>query len=486
MVRSTLKWGDNSILDEVILITFGSTLVILSLLGAAHAILHKRDPRSALVWLLINIGVPLFGPLAYWLLGINRISRKAHRLHRGLHTHGRALQTPHDTAYLLPERFRSFRKLEHLADNIIRTRALNGNTILPLFNGEQAYPEMLKAINQAQHSIHMSSYIFDGDGAGEAFAKALASAASRGVSVRIIVDALGELYSKLPIRKALLGTAVEVHPYLPLHKSPFINLRNHRKLLIVDNNLAFSGGMNIRSNHCITQVTADKGTRDIHFQISGPAIHELQQSFIDDWHFVTGEKIAATLLPQGTVAAGEAVVRVISDGPDRNHRKLESLITGALSVAQKSVWIMTPYFVPDRAMISALKTTALRGVDVTIILPQHSNLPFVSWASRASYWELLQNGVTIFEQPPPFNHTKLMTIDGLWSLIGSANLDTRSLRLNFELNMAIYDTYLAESLNQYVEDVLNFSHRTSLREMDSRNLAVRLRDGFARLFSPYL
>lgn len=485
---SILRWADESIIDDIGLWVLIAIIVFTSIQGTIHALLNKRDPRSALLWLIINLGIPVFGPLSYWLLGINRIRRKAHRLYRHHTPYFRTTGAEAFTVHSLPDRFRGFRNLEHLADRVTRNSTLSGNTVLPLFNGEQAYPEMLAAIEHATDSIHISSYIFDGDGVGETFAEALRSAASRGVHVRIIVDALGELYSKHPIRTVLKGQNVAIHPYLPLYKSPFINLRNHRKLLIVDSSLAFTGGMNIRTNHCLEKVSPDHATRDINFKIRGPSVKDLQLSFLDDWHFVTGDVIDLPCIDSDSapVREGEALVRVVSDGPDREHRMLELLITGALTAAQKNIWIMTPYFIPDRAMVSALITTALRGVDVTLVVPKISNLPFVSWASRATYWELLQNGVTIFEQPPPFNHTKLMTVDGVWSLIGSANLDTRSLRLNFELNLSVYDAYLTESLNQYVEEILNFSHRVSLQEMDHRPLPIRVRDGIARLFSPYL
>jgi cardiolipin synthase len=180
------------------------------------------------------------------------------------------------------------------------------------------------------------------------------------------------------------------------------------------------------------------------------------------------------------------VARCISDGPDKEFRKLEQIIIGALSCAGRSVCIMTPYFIPDRPMTSALVTAALRGVDVRIILPGLNNLPFVDWASRSLLWELLANGIRVFYQPAPFVHTKLLLVDSIWSHVGSANLDARSLRLNFELNMSIFDASFSAEMNRYVTRAINNSTEVSRHEIEQRPLIIKLRDNCARLFSPYL
>ena len=179
-------------------------------------------------------------------------------------------------------------------------------------------------------------------------------------------------------------------------------------------------------------------------------------------------------------------MKAIADGPDKDLRKLLWIIMGALSCAGERVQIMTPYFIPDRALISTLITTAMRGVDVSLILPASNNLPLVHWATRSYLWELLQSGIRIYYQPPPFVHTKLFLVDGLWSLIGSANLDPRSLRLNFELNLEIYDCQFTGLLERHYLNALSRSREITLEEMDGRSLPEKLRDGAAKLFSPYL
>lgn len=482
-----LTWLRATIIDEVMLGLLAVVAVVSALWAAGHALLHKRDPRSALVWVTLSLSVPVFGALAYWLLGINRITRRALRWQQRkqrLREDERVVQ--HAISSPLPDAFDHLRDLVVLGDRVVRHRLQAGNRIELLENGEGAYPAMLAAIEQACETINLSSYIFDGDGAGATFVEALIAAAQRGVAVRVIVDALGERYSKLSARKALQDSGVDIRLYLPLSKGPFINLRNHRKLLVVDGLVAFTGGMNIRSRHCVEQSAPEEATLDLHFCVHGPVVGDLQRIFLEDWYFVSSELLDAPRFFPVLGPCGNAVTRAIGDGPDREFRKLEWIIMGALSSARHSVRIMTPYFIPDRPMIIALTTAALRGVEITLVLPGHNNLPFVAWASRASYWELLKNGIRIFEQKAPFCHTKLFQVDNCWTLIGSANLDTRSLRLNFELNLSVFDRQFAEAINRYFEVALSRAFAVTPAQMDARPLLIRLRDGVARLFSPYL
>lgn len=244
--------------------------------------------------------------------------------------------------------------------------------------------------------------------------------------------------------------------------------------------------MNIRSRHIHASQSVTDSIRDVHFSVTGPVVADLQGTFLGDWYFVTGEKLHNQGFFPVIEPSGNALVCCVSDGPDREFRKIEQIIIGALSCAKKNVYIMTPYFIPDREMISALVTAALRGVDIRIVLPGCNNLPFVDWASRALLWEIQVNGVRVFYQPPPFVHTKLLLVDNVWSLIGSANLDTRSLRLNFELNLSVFNIELATTIHRHFERTFTDSHEMTLQEVEQRSLLLKLRDNLARLFSPYL
>ncbi|GFE62258.1 cardiolipin synthase [Geobacter sp. AOG2] len=477
-------------MNHIFIILFAFCAGLLSLATAGHALLHKRDSRSALGWMSISLTLPLLGPFLYWCLGVNRISRRARQWQEsGRRLSGSEINPfaePDDETVHLPQPATHLNDLRVLGDRVARTRLREGNRITPLVNGEEAYPAMLAAIGRAEDSINLSSYIFDADGIGAEFISALQNAARRGVEVRVIIDALGEKYSRRSPRTALAGTEVHLVRYLPLRHGAYINLRNHRKLLIIDGREAFTGGMNIRSRHQPSSVDMATAIHDLHFSVQGPVVADLQSTFLEDWYFVTGERLDAPSFFPSLESWGNALARSISDGPDKEFRKLEHIIMGALSCAKKSVRIMTPYFVPDRPMIAALITTALRGVDVRIVLPGLNNLPFVHWATRGLLWELLANGIRVFYQPPPFVHTKLFLVDDVWSLLGSANLDPRSLRLNFELNLSVFDEDFAAGLNRHFEQAFATSCEVTQEELDGRPLPVRLRDNCARLFSPYL
>jgi cardiolipin synthase len=226
--------------------------------------------------------------------------------------------------------------------------------------------------------------------------------------------------------------------------------------------------------------------QDIHFRVQGPVVAQLQETFADDWLFTTGESLRGDEWFPKLGRAGETLARGVTDGPDEDFEKLRWTLLGALSIARQTIRIVTPYFLPDPALTSALNLAAMRGVKVDIILPAKSNLAPVDWASRAMWWQVLEHGCKIWLTPPPFDHSKLMIVDGGWVLLGSANWDPRSLRLNFEYNLECYDSELARRLDQLVESKREAARLVTLEQMDARSFPVRLRDGIARLATPYL
>jgi len=465
-------------------------LAALSLGSAGHALLYKRDPRSALGWIVVCITAPFLGPFFYWVMGVNRIHRKARQwLESGRRVAGwdqfpvcfdRAAEQG------LPPGSEHLQELRTLSDRVVSAHLSSGNRITPLENGDSAYPAMLAAIDAATCSVHLSTYLFESDEIGRRFVAALTAAAKRGVDVRVIIDSLGEKYSRPLARDLLKGSKVKIGRFLPLRHGGYLNLRNHRKILVVDGNTAFTGGMNIGSRHMVTPPLTEEPVKDLHFRVDGPVVTNLQRIFLEDWYFVAEELVNDEIFFPEIPAVGTAMVRAVSDGPDKEFRKLLWIIMGALSCARRTVRIMTPYFIPDRPLISALITAAMRDVDIALILPARNNLPFVHWASRAYLWELLQHGIKVYYQPPPFVHTKLFLVDDVWSLIGSANLDPRSLRLNFELNLEVYDPAGTQELCRYFDAALMMSREESLENVDGRPLQEKIRDSLAKLFSPYL
>jgi cardiolipin synthase len=243
--------------------------------------------------------------------------------------------------------------------------------------------------------------------------------------------------------------------------------------------------MNIMAGHWWTK-RPHTLVQDIHFRVRGPVLAHLREAFADDWFFTTGEALRGEKWFPALEPAGTMLARGIADGPDEDFEKTRWTILGALAVARRSVRIVTPYFLPDTAVISALNVAAMRGIDVRILLPSEGDVTFVQWASAALWWQLLEHRCRIWIAPPPFDHSKLFIVDDAWVLLGSANWDPRSLRLNFEFNLECYDPGFARELGEICDRRERSAREVSLEEMDSRSLPVKLRDGTARLLTPFL
>ncbi|MBS0377115.1 MAG: PLDc N-terminal domain-containing protein [Proteobacteria bacterium] len=459
----------------------GTALVLLAHAGFAaaatvHALLRKPDPRSALGWIIACWVFPLAGPLLYLMFGINRVRARARQLRPA---------TAPPRAGPLPVIADDFAlQLTHIGDAVTQWPRIAGNAIAPLENGENAFPPMLRAINEARRSVWLATYIFETDPVGEQFVSALAAAAARGVEVRVLVDGVGEWYSWPHVVPQLRRRGVRAARFLAPRLFPpriAINLRNHRKLLIVDGSTAFLGGMNIGGRE--VGKGAQRRMADLHFEVRGPVIPQLGRAFAIDWRFAAQEELANLPVP---AAAGQAVCRVITEGPDEDNDKLLYVILGALSVARTQILIMTPYFIPQAELTAALQAAALRGVEVCLVLPEHSNLSYVDWASRRWWGPLLARGVRIFLQPTPFSHTKLLVVDGAYAQIGSANLDPRSLRLNFEIALEVYCRQSAGALADYVMRARAGSREYTLQELEALSLPARVRNSALWLLSPYL
>ena len=458
-----------------------------ALLASMHALLHKRDSRAATLWLATIWFLPMLGPILYVVLGVNRIRR-----------HARALGVPKTITGPIPEHLgesqpsgmEHLEMLERVVGRVVAQPLTPGNQIEPLLNGDAAFPAMLSAIHSAKTSISLATYIFDNDPTGEQFAVALGRAVERGVAVRVLIDAAGTRYSWPRINHHLKHARIPFATFLPSSwlapwRVATINLRNHRKILVVDGQTAFTGGMNIRHGNVLADQPKHP-VQDLHFRVQGPVVRRLQEAFASDWTFTTREVLEGPRWFPELKPSGDIIARVITDGPDADYDKLRWTLLAALAEAQTSVQIVTPYFLPDQAVVTALNLAALRGVRVDIILPATSNLPFVHWASRALWWQVLERGCRLWLTPAPFDHSKLMIVDGHWVLLGSANWDARSLRLNFELNVECYGRDFANEMSQIIEHKLRGAREVTLAEVNGRSYPAQLRDAIARLFSPYL
>ncbi len=470
----------------------GSILAI-NVLASAHAILVKRDTRSTIGWVGLIWLSPVFGAIAYAIFGVNRIRSRATQLRAGaarvLHELAGAVPTADRLRETLGPEQAPLRSLVTLVGEVTDRPLVDGNAIEPLAGGDEAYPQMLEAIDSATRSVALASYIFDNDPTGRLFADALVRAARRGVEVRVLVDGIGASYTFPSITGRLARQGVRVERFLPTSVPiyfAYANLRNHRKILVVDGAVGFTGGLNIREG-CWLARRPKHPVRDLHFRLRGPIVAQLLEVFREDWDFAAEEALADAAWEPDLAPAGTTLARGIRYGPDDpDIGRIKLVLVGAITAAQKSVRIMTPYFLPDDALCQALGVAALRGVEVDIVLPEQNNLALVSWASTAMLWQVLGRGCRVWMSPPPFEHTKLMVVDAAWAMFGSGNWDDRSMRLNFEFNVETYDAAFAGSLDARIREVIGRSRPKTLAEVDARSLPVRLRDGVARLFSPYL
>lgn len=457
-----------------------------------HAILRKKEVKSAIGWIGLAWLSPIIGSLAYLVLGINRIHRTGVSL--GLTTvwdHDPDQDLTEDDKNLIHHaklEYPNFLGLVKLGTSLIGKPLLMGNAIEPLINGDAAYPEMLKAIDEATVSVSLNSYIFDSDRIGDQFLEALTNAKDRGIEVRVMIDGVGSRYSKPSMVGRLKAASVNVAEFLP-SRAPwsmaFANLRNHRKILVVDGKIGFTGGTNIREGHSLNLKPVFP-VACLHFRIEGPVVSELQEAFAIDWAFTTKEELKGPIWFPPLERCGPVVSRGVPDGPDEDLDKINEMILGALSVARERVRIITPYFLPSDSILDALAVTAMRGVQVDILIPSKNNIAIMNWAVVPQLPRLIEKGCNIHTSPAPFDHTKLLVVDRLWSLIGSTNWDPRSMRLNFEYNLECYDQELAGKLDTIIDEKLARATKVTLEDINACSLPIRFRDGAARLFSPYL
>lgn len=466
--------------------------IVIALTASSHVILHKTDTRAATAWVGLIWLVPFLGTILYVFLGINRIQRRAKVLKSGA-THfsvplDAAPRSPADLDRELGSDRARLIELARVVGNVTQRPLLVGNRVDRLVDGDETYPAMLEAIRNARQSISFMSYIFEARGVGEGFVDALAEAYARGVEVRVLIDDVGTRYARPRIHHVLKKRGVPAAKFLPalLPRSfAHFNLRNHCKILVVDGRVGFTGGINIRESSVLAS-NPKHPTKDLHFRVVGPVVAQLQEAFARDWAFTTGERLVGSRWFPALGAEGETLARGITDGPDRDIEKLHWVLLAAVGAARRSIRIMTPYFLPDRVLMKAIHLAAQRGVEVDIIVPEVGNLPVVRWAMWGHHPQVLREGVRLWLSPPPFDHSKLFVVDGYWSSIGSSNWDPRSLRLNFEFNLECYDAELGASLEEHVRHRLQDARLLTSEELDGRSMLLKVRDGTARLMTPYL
>ncbi|MFO7821762.1 MAG: cardiolipin synthase [Lentisphaeria bacterium] len=485
-----------------------SSLHILSFLAVTyHCLRERREASSALLWIFVAWSFPVIGPLSYLCFGVNRVPAKswlkqrADQQLRGRRQQIVANDSPqlsywravHDNSVTEPDT--EFARELNSAINAALTDypLLGGNNIELLITGDEAFPAMLEAIDKAQDHIHLQCFIIHNDSVGQRFMEALARKAADGVKVRMLYDRFGSTHGVLTgfFRKYRNIPNLETVGWTqanPIKRQFQLNLRNHRKVLIVDGREAFTGGINISKKNITRQKSSP--IQDYHFKVSGPIVQEMQFSFMGDWHFMTSQD-AVMLLDQRyfppVETSGSALIRLVNGGPSTSESNIISDVYFTCIVsAERDIVAATPYLVPTIDLLQAFRAAALRGVRVRIVLPEKNNHAYAGMASRARYDTLLEAGVEIYERQPPFMHAKSLVVDDSFAFVGTANLDERSLRLNYETNLAIYDEKLAGEVKRALLAEIEVSKRIQLAEWRQRAFAQRIAENFCNLLTPIL
>lgn len=457
-------------------------------------VLQKREPVATLSWILALAVLPYFGFAIYHLFGPQRIVRQRLRRMRS-----RVAEANDDRELAGTDAQAETSELMRVATKTTGLGPSRARTVELLIDGHAKYTRLLADIAQARQHVHVEYYIFTPDRTGAALRDALIACARRGVRVRLLLDAIGS--AKAPQRffadlAAAGGEIVWFHPthFLRFWYRPWMNLRTHRKIVVIDHRIGYTGGINITDEEDETLRT--DAYRDLHVRIEGDAVRALQQVFVEDWVYASGRRdvlsdLARSRSADGGVAAASLdaaegiAAHVLTSGPDSPWETIHRLHVGAIHAAKRRVWLVTPYFVPGEAAMMALTSAALGGVDVRLLVPKRSDSLLVTLAARSYYDDLLAAGVKVYEYGPRMLHTKALLIDDDIALIGSANFDHRSFRLNFEVTMLFADAGVAERLARLIEG--EFANAPRVRDDRQRPLLrCRLPEALARLLSPLL
>lgn len=447
-------------------------------------VLQKREPVATLSWLLGLAVLPYVGFLVYYVFGPQKITR--HRLRR---RRSRAA-LPSGSGIDDDVASGNAAELSRLAQATTGLGPGSATDTRLLVDGAATYDALLADIARAQHHVHLEYYIYTADRSGTALRDALIERARAGIAVRLLLDAVGSADMPRTFFAPLLAAGGELAWFHPMRfgrfwKRPWLNMRSHRKIVVVDSRIAFTGGINITDAEN-EHVRAD-AYRDLHLRLEGDVVHALQLVFIEDWVYATGTRdfigAIARALPEPSPGAISA--QVLTSGPDSAWETIHRLHVGAIHAARQRVWLATPYFVPGEAAMMALTSAALSGLDVRLLVPRNTDSRLVTFAARSYFDELLAAGVKVYEYGPRLLHTKALLVDDELAIIGSANFDSRSFRLNFEVSMLFRDAGVAIALAQLIEG--EFAHAPRVRPDRSRALwSVRLPEALARLLAPLL
>ncbi|MCM3204469.1 cardiolipin synthase [Paenibacillus illinoisensis] len=472
-------------------------LVVFIFQAATILVLEFRNPSKAVAWLFILFCVPLVGFVVYYFVAQDYNKRKkvrkaGSRIFREIReTIWEQAHIVEDASQMPDHGFEHQQRLFNLLTHLSESPITGCNHSKVLTNGEEAFSAMLHEMEKAKHHLHVEFYIFRDDVISTQFQEVMIRKAQEGVKVRFICDGLGSHKMSWSFIRELKEAGVEFHFFLPPLIATIdrrVNYRNHRKIVVVDGKVGFVGGINVGDDY-LGQYPNIGFWRDTHVQIEGDAVYFLQNTFLNDWKLASGEQISEPQLTElfpPHICSGEERIQILASGPDQEWDAIQEMCFGAISVACNRIYITSPYFIPDPALYEALKTAAVSGVDVKIIIPYQSDSRLVHLASLSYVEELLRAGVEFYQYRKGFVHAKVMIVDELLATVGTANMDMRSFFCNFELTAVLFES---SSMNRLIEDFerdLQECSKIDLEVFQGRSRGQKGAEILSRMLSPLL
>ena len=457
----------------------------------ARAIVRHHGVGTTLAWIFAILAFPLIGAVTYFMVAVPRVRRTARRKRVKAAEIRAALRVgaAPGSAAGGGEGEGARTALLRLTTNLTGFPPSGGNALELLTDDDHAFERIEAALSRARCSVWAEYYIVSNDRTGRGFLDLLARKAAEGVEVRFLYDGVGSLGldpGRLRAIQKAGGRCEVFFPLNPLRRRWSFNLRNHRKVIVVDGALGFTGGMNIGDKYSgRSRRLGARHFRDSHLELRGPAVGDLARIFAEDWHFATGEELAPAGRP-ARVDGADSVVAVLPSGPDQELNASSMVYFSGVATARERVWLTSPYFIPDEPLVRALIGSVLRGVDVRLLVPARSDVPIAAMAGRSYYEQLVRGGVRLYRFQPSMLHAKAMVVDGEWGMVGSANVDLRSFNLNFEMSAVVVDAAFARKLEARFLDALEHSVELEAAAFEKYGLLARLRDGAVRLLSPLL
>ena len=480
-------------------LSFRILYLVILFIVCMRIIYDTRNTTKTLAYLLFALFVPYAGILFYFIFGINYRKRKIYnrklldndalgaRLKRDVYRYTKQTFNENDAVV------QNNRELAYMLLNDSRSPLTAHNAVEILVNGEKKFPEVIKALQGAKNHIHIEYYIYDDDETGRLIEQILVQKAREGVKVRFIYDDFGSRSIRKKMHRRMLEAGIEIFPFYKIFFIPFanrINYRNHRKIIVVDGQTAFIGGINVSDRYVNDCKPGKLYWRDTHMRIDGPGVQYLQYLFLADWHFCSDLEVPLdeTLFPpyRAYTLRDDKIVQIVASGPDSETPSILFSVLKAINLARQEILITTPYFIPGESLTNALITASLSGISVKILVPGISDSIFVNAAARSYYTELLDAGVEIYRYRKGFLHSKTMVTDREISIVGTANMDLRSFDLNFEVNAVVYNKDIAEKLKDIFYSDLKDAEKIDPERWANRPVLVEMLEKTARLLSPLL